>query len=286
MSNLIHITPSNLETIHGEPRMKDIHVAEALEFKNVRQIRELIKRHKKSLECFGSLSHGTTNPTNRGGRPAHEYYLNRKQTLYICTKSETPQAAQVTICMVEVFDDYMAGKAPAKPRIQHRPDAAGGDKRWIVPIDQRTHVATRIQDLREAQGISRRDLAARLGMNKYTVLRWERAETMPDRNAIKVLAKALSVDVKDILAGEVLPPDQQPAPPPSRPQGPRLNDDPEGYYQKHIAEHKEAYREMQESLIEARRMFNTLLDQISQHNAAQFSHAEHAKACRRMIKAN
>ena len=285
MSNLIHITPSNLETVQGEACIQDLILAEALGFERPRKIRELITRNVSELQQFGILPHVGRNSHGRG-RPSKAYYLNRKQALFITAKSDTPQAALVTIRMVEVFDDYMAGKAPAKPRIQHRPDAAGGDKRWIVPIDQRTHVATRIQDLREAQGISRRDLAARLGMNKYTVLRWERAETMPDRNAIKVLAKALSVDVKDILAGEVLPPDQQPAPPPRRLQGPRLNDDPEGYYQQHIAAHKEAYREMQESLKEARRQFDQILDQIAAHNAAQFSHAEHAKTCRRMIKAN
>ena len=283
---LLTLNNSHIETINNEPCIKDLVLAEALGFVRPREIRRLIDRNRTDLESLGVISRHVTRKSQARGRPSVCYYLNRKQALFITAKSDTPQAALVTIRMVEVFDDYMAGKAPSQPRIQHRPDAAGGDKRWIVPIDQRTHVATRIQDLREAQGISRRDLAARLGMNKYTVLRWERAETMPDRNAIKVLAKALSVDVREILTGEILPPDQQPAPPPSRPQGPRLNDDPEGYYQKHIAAHKEAYREMQESLIEARRMFNTLLDQISQHNAAQFSHAEHAKACRRLIKAN
>ena len=281
---LVNLNSSNLETINNEPCIKDLVLAEALGFVRPREIRRLIDRNRTDLESLGVISRYMTRKSQTRGRPSVCYYLNRKQALFITAKSDTPQAAQVTIRMVEVFDDYMAGKAPSQPRLQHRPDAVVA--RSLVPHDQRLVVARRIQDLREDRGISRRDLAKKLGVCLYTISSWESSKRMPRTPLARKLAKALSVDVKDILAGEVLPPDQQPAPPPSRPQGPRLNDDPEGYYQKHIAAHKEAYREMQESLKEARRMFNTLLDQISQHNAAQFSHAEHAKACRRLIKAN
>ena len=265
----------------GMPWLASADLARALGYSRPDNVTRIYERNKDE---FSDDMSQTVNLTVSGNLQKTSRIFSARGCHLVAMFSHTKRAKAFRRWVLDVLD---VGKAaPSQPRLQHRPDAAGGDKRWIVPIDQRTHVATRIQDLREAQGISRRDLAARLGMNKYTVLRWERAETMPDRNAIKVLAKALSVDVKDILAGEVLPPDQQPAPPPSRPQGPRLNDDPEGYYQKHIAAHKEAYREMQESLKEARRQFDQILDQIAAHNAAQFSHAEHAKTCRRMIKAN
>ncbi len=48
------------------------------------------------------------NNNNSGGRPGKAYYLNKKQALYICTKSETENATEVTIQMVEVFDAFMA----------------------------------------------------------------------------------------------------------------------------------------------------------------------------------
>lgn len=51
----------------------------------------------------------------QGGRPGKTFLLNRKQCLYICAKSETPKAAEVTIMMVDLFDNWLEGK-PIKVR--------------------------------------------------------------------------------------------------------------------------------------------------------------------------
>lgn len=42
------------------------------------------------------------------GRPANAAYLNKRQSLYICTKAETVWSMEVTIQMVKVFSDYVA----------------------------------------------------------------------------------------------------------------------------------------------------------------------------------
>lgn len=103
-------------TINHEPRIKDFRLAELLGFKNPSQIRALITRHREALEQFGGFSPTVgENPTEIGkrGRPTIEYWLNKKQALYLCTKSDTPNATEVTIKMVEVFDAVTAGRLPS-----------------------------------------------------------------------------------------------------------------------------------------------------------------------------
>ncbi len=58
-----------------------------------------------------------TQTSPRGGRPGKAYWLNKKQALYICTKSETDRATEATIQMVEVFDAWIEQqRAAAVPR--------------------------------------------------------------------------------------------------------------------------------------------------------------------------
>jgi hypothetical protein len=59
--------------------------------------------------------------TSKGGRPGKEYWLTKKQCLYLCTKSETPNATEVTIQMVEVFDQVMNGKTVSVRAHNRRP---------------------------------------------------------------------------------------------------------------------------------------------------------------------
>lgn len=101
-------------SIDGTPRMMDLTLAEALEFSRLRDIRKIVERHMVALKRFGevcaTVAQTLKNKDNSGGRPGKAYYLNKKQALYICTKSETENATEVTIQMVEVFDAYTSGK--------------------------------------------------------------------------------------------------------------------------------------------------------------------------------
>jgi hypothetical protein len=94
-------------TINHEPRILDLKLGEMLGFAKPVKIRELIIRHKEALERFGTIP---TVGTVKRGQKTTEYYLSKKQALYICTKSETPLATAVTIRMVEVFDEYVENK--------------------------------------------------------------------------------------------------------------------------------------------------------------------------------
>lgn len=96
--------------LDGTPRIQDLKVAEALGFANRHMIRKLICRHSAPLERFGEVISTVEKTSERGGRPGKAYWLNKKQALYICTKSETARATEVTIQMVEVYDAYLSGK--------------------------------------------------------------------------------------------------------------------------------------------------------------------------------
>ena len=94
-------------TINHEPRIKDLRLAEVLMFEQPRKVRDLVDRHASHLERFGDIAKTIEKPAGRG-RPGVVNWLNKRQALYICTKSETSVATEVTIQMVEVFDAYTA----------------------------------------------------------------------------------------------------------------------------------------------------------------------------------
>jgi len=111
MSTILSISDINTQ-INGQPRMLDIRLAEALGFSRPRKIRDVISRHLEALERLGEVVCPTSVQTPKGGRPGKEYWLTKKQALYLCTKSETANATEVTIQMVEVFDAVTNGKMP------------------------------------------------------------------------------------------------------------------------------------------------------------------------------
>lgn len=98
----------------GTPRILDLRLAELLGFARPRAIREIIFRHHHELERFGEIRRAVRRNPGTIGRPVDGYVLNRKQALYLCAKSETPRAAEVTIQMVEVFDQFLGLRDEAK----------------------------------------------------------------------------------------------------------------------------------------------------------------------------
>ena len=109
--NTVSFSIADLKSsIDGIPRILDLTIASALGFSNLHMIRKLISRHNHKLMRFGEVVSMVEKTSPKGGRPGKAYYLNKKQALYICTKSETENATEVTIEMVEVFDAYTSGK--------------------------------------------------------------------------------------------------------------------------------------------------------------------------------
>ncbi|RJF83434.1 hypothetical protein D3877_01820 [Azospirillum cavernae] len=101
-------------TINHEPRILDLRLAEALGFGRPRDIRQLIERHREALERLGGICGAV--PQNRGrGRPTVQFWLTKKQAIYITTKAETDRATDITIALVELFDAVTSGAVPAAP---------------------------------------------------------------------------------------------------------------------------------------------------------------------------
>ncbi len=97
-----------LKDVNGEPRIRDLDLAIRLGFSDAHKIRNLIERHADALVALGvSATVAETSP--KGGRPGKAHYLNRKQAIFITAKSETPEATEITIEIIERFDAYERG---------------------------------------------------------------------------------------------------------------------------------------------------------------------------------
>jgi len=108
MSTSITLTPVN-----GEPRVHDLSLAERLGFSQSLDIRKLIKRNQAKLLKFGVLATVAKTSNNQGGRPTDEFYLNKKQSIFIAMKSETDKAFEVQEDIIRVYEAYMSGNVSA-----------------------------------------------------------------------------------------------------------------------------------------------------------------------------
>ena len=99
--------------VDGELRIRDYDLAVRLGFAKPAKIRDLIKRHLQSLVAMGTVP---TVGTVTRGQEGTEFYLNRKQAIFITAKSETAEATEITIEIIERFDAYERGTTkPADP---------------------------------------------------------------------------------------------------------------------------------------------------------------------------
>lgn len=90
-----------------EPLVRDLDLAEWLGYEDRHKIRGLIHRHAASLGGVSATMAETASLL--GGRPGKTYYLNERQVLRLCAKSETPRANQVLDAMIDVFMEARRG---------------------------------------------------------------------------------------------------------------------------------------------------------------------------------
>lgn len=130
-----------LQTYGDEARMRDLDLARALGFDRVTSIRVLLGRHMATLERFGpmvrrsyqpdqtqdddendwegvgvGLHHSDAKPpAGPRGRPSVEYWLNKRQALFVCTKSDAENAVEVTLHIIDVFVQWTEGTLAPHP---------------------------------------------------------------------------------------------------------------------------------------------------------------------------
>jgi hypothetical protein len=108
MTSSLSLTP-----INGEMRIHDLLLAERLGFSRPTDIRKIIKRYEKKLKQINILA--TMAQIHEGaGRPTTEFYLDQKQAMFICMKSETDTAFDVQVDILNVYNAYVNGDL--KPR--------------------------------------------------------------------------------------------------------------------------------------------------------------------------
>ena len=111
MNALFSLSDLNPE-FDGEPRLRDLTVADRLGFTRPRDILKLIAVNRAELETHGTLVCANTPQTSEGGRPGAEFWLNEAQTLLVCMFSRTAVAAEVRRAVIEVFMTWRRGELP------------------------------------------------------------------------------------------------------------------------------------------------------------------------------
>lgn len=102
-------TSLQLVNVNGEPRIRDIDLGVRLGFADPRMVRKLIKSHRENLNKISQVYAVEHRPEN-GGRVFDEFYLDQKQAIFICMKSETAKAVEVQMEVVHVYDAYLKGE--------------------------------------------------------------------------------------------------------------------------------------------------------------------------------
>ncbi|KJZ23263.1 hypothetical protein [Tritonibacter mobilis] len=92
-----------VQDFNGEPRMRDVDIAEALGFEQSMHIGEMISQCADRLVGLGEMVCRELRQTSLGGRPGKEYWLNEHQAFYLCTQTETERAIEVMQRIVNVF---------------------------------------------------------------------------------------------------------------------------------------------------------------------------------------
>jgi phage antirepressor YoqD-like protein len=123
----------SLTPINGEPRIQDVLLGKRLGFDRPRDIRKLIERHAEKLKKINHCATVARRPES-GGREVTEYYLDRKQSIFICMKSETDNAVDVQMEIIEVYDAYLDGqtKALQMPNFSNPAEAA---RAWALEYE-------------------------------------------------------------------------------------------------------------------------------------------------------
>lgn len=95
-----------LTEMDGEPRARDIEIAERLGFSRPRVIRELVERNRQEFEGFGPLAvqHGESR-----GQEFNEFWLNEEQALLVAALSKAPKAAAVRAMLIRTFVAWRRG---------------------------------------------------------------------------------------------------------------------------------------------------------------------------------
>lgn len=131
MSDMERFEGWDLDTTTGEPRVRDLDIAERAGLRRQRDIRQVIERNWDTLSAFGEIRVCGSRPQTSGGRPAREYWLSEEQATSLVSMLKTPLGKQLHVAIVKLFVAYRRGQlativtasAPMQARIGDDPRA-------------------------------------------------------------------------------------------------------------------------------------------------------------------
>lgn len=97
---ILHEGGLEFHATDGEPRIRDLDLAEKLGYEHPHRIRELIEKNSNRL---GVLTRTVKTSGRAGGRPGIEYWLTERQALFVTTQSRTERAADISMMLVDAF---------------------------------------------------------------------------------------------------------------------------------------------------------------------------------------
>jgi hypothetical protein len=101
---------TRVKMVEGEPHWLDLDLGQWLEFERPIDVRKLIRRHYRNLMKTGVIATVGITPSTEGGRPPTENWLSFPSCLFLCAKSQTEKANEVTLAMVQFIDHYRKGE--------------------------------------------------------------------------------------------------------------------------------------------------------------------------------
>ncbi|WP_421697546.1 hypothetical protein [Ancylobacter sp.] len=115
MTDITSAPPETVLPVTEETTMQDLQLARVLGYKRLTNIRNLIGRHRASLEAIGSLlQREAMIETGKGAsREVTEFHLTKAQATFLIAKAGTKEADSALILVSEAFAMLMEGKLVA-----------------------------------------------------------------------------------------------------------------------------------------------------------------------------
>lgn len=126
------IAPLALIPYEDAPRVRDIEIAERLEFSRPRDIRQLIERNLPEIGRYGAVPRRAVQVTSGNNRmtEVQEYHLNEQQALLVAVLSRAPRAEDVREALITTYTAYRRGLLPSGEGLS--PGQAGGIMKAVV----------------------------------------------------------------------------------------------------------------------------------------------------------
>lgn len=101
------------------------------------------------------------------------------------------------------FERALTTSMVSKVQLNRQPRPRAGDENAFVRVEENSaeSLGERIRRLRREQGVSMAHFAARIGVSKPTLLKWEKGSVFPRQNMVQVIAGVLGVPEKELIYG-------------------------------------------------------------------------------------